>query len=490
MDETPSLCRWFIAAAGWLVPADTRAIWRLERNDELRKYWTFLQERGEVPERARSRLIAFCRAVIIGAARQRFEDGDPRPELRRGARGPLFCLVAVCLFLILAAAMTGVFSGIRTIYAPLPFPDADRLVSCYQVHFLSVSFGAQSRYVRPWQDGSETLEGLEADQVHHYSEGVEGARVTPGFFRLLGVRPVLGRFFKDDETERDSLVVLSYAIWQKRFHGDPAVVGRFMRLDGRNAGIIGVLPENFWFRSRDLQVWTLLPDLTRLDPATRLVGTVGRLRPGITPAAALSELQTLAFRSSRFRGGAFRVVPLSDSLRPSLQFILFSWTVGVLLAIGIALIQWARSWMSESQTPGDARKYWFFFGAKSVMLLTVMAVIGVEFAARNALALRVPYRFVVSLFIDWASILATLFTLRWAILDQSRRCPVCLRRLGTTITSGSWSSSLLEPASTEMLCDQGHGSLCFTGSYSTLGEIRRWITLDESWRELIAADQR
>jgi hypothetical protein len=364
------------------------------------------------------------------------------------------------------------------------------LVSCYQVHFLSLSWGVQSRYVRPWQEGSRTLEKLEAHQARRFGEGIDGARVTPGFFDLLGVQPLLGRFFRNDETDKDSIAVLSYSMWRKRFDSDPAVIGRYMRLDGRDTRIIGVLPEHFWFRSPELQVWTLLPDLTRPDPATRLVGTVGRLRPGITPAAARSELQTLAFRSSRFRGGAFRVVPLTESLRPSLQFILFSWTAGVFLAMGIAVIQWARSWTSGTQKRLELTKYWFFFAAKSTMLLSILLLVGVEAAARNTLALHAPYRFAFSLGIDWVSILVSLFILRWAMLDQSRRCPVCLRRLGTAVSSGSWSSSLLEPASTELLCDQGHGSLHFSGSYSALGEIRRWITLEESWRELITTGRR
>jgi len=67
---------------------------------------------------------------------------------------------------------------------------------------------------------------------------------------------------------------------------------------------------------------------------------------------------------------------------------------------------------------------------------------------------------------------------------------VALRRLGVPVSSGMWGSSLLDPASTEMLCDQGHGSLRFGESHGTFGEIRRWITMDDSWCELFAAEKR
>jgi hypothetical protein len=285
-------------------------------------------------------------------------------------------------------------------------------------------------------------------------------------------------------------VILSYRIWQERFNANPQVIGSHISLDGKSARVIGVLPRVFWYRSHRLQLWTLLPDLTRPDPATQLVGAVGRLRPGATPAAARQELESIAWRSSRFRGGAFRVVPLGQSLRPALQFVLFSFTAGTGLALGLAFLQFLRSWRGRGDPPMQVLRYWAFFCAKLILLLGGMTVLGVELAARNALALHTPSKFVLSLLIDWASILGTLLILRWAVLDQSRRCPVCLRRLGMPVTSGSWGSSLIEPASTELLCDQGHGALVVSDSCTTLGEVRRWIALEDSWRDLLASEDK
>jgi hypothetical protein len=423
---------------------------------------------------------------------------DLRARLKRLRRSPAFFFAATLLCLIFVGLATGLFSGTRTVHAPLPYPEPDRLVSCYQVHFLSLTWGVQSRYIRPWQENSRTLGSLAAYQAKRYRAGVagspaeeiEGARITPGFFSLLGVEPAIGRTFDDRDASTDALVILSHGIWRKHLGADPKVVGKRISLDGQAMQVVGVLPPAFWFRSRELQVWTLLPDLSRQDPATRLVGAVGRLRHGVTMADARSELQAIAWRSSRFRGGAFRVAPLGRSLRPELQFILFSFTVGAALAAGISSIQCLRSWRSRGHWSGELGRYWLFLAAKSVLLLGGLTILAVELAARNALALHSPYKFALSLLIDWASILGTLLVLRWAILDQSRRCPVCLRRLGMAVTLGSWSSSLIEPASTELLCDQGHGALHVSDSYSTLGEIRRWIAMEDSWRELIAAEKR
>jgi len=191
----------------------------------------------------------------------------------------------------------------------------------------------------------------------------------------------------------------------------------------------------------------------------------------------------------RFRGGAFRVAPLGRSLRPTLQLLVLSFGAGMLLALGIALVQFLRSWLQRGDSPREALRYWAFFPVKAFLLLGLLAGMGAELAARNALMLH-PSKFALGLVIDWASVLATLLVLRWAILDQSRRCPVCLRRLALPVSSGSWSSALFEPATTELLCDQGHGSLWYGEAPTTLGAIRRWINLEDSWRELLTPEDK
>ena len=121
------------------------------------------------------------------------------------------------------------------------------------------------------------------------------------------------------------------------------------------------------------------------------------------------------------------------------------------------------------------------------LLAATVAALCAELSAWNTLGLH-SYKFVISLLADWLVVLGLLLAFQWAILDQGRRCPVCLRLLSTPFTSGSWSSSLIEPASTELLCDQGHGTLRVSDSYTTLGEIRRWVTLEDSWRDVLSSN--
>ncbi|MCC7174768.1 MAG: ABC transporter permease [Bryobacterales bacterium] len=491
------LCRWLIRAAGLLAPGRERGAWTRRRLEEARQYRAFLQERGETPDAIRWKLRDFCRQAFAGGLRRRFPEGGPREAAVRLARSPRFFAAAVVVLLAGVALASGLFSGMRTLYGPLPYPDARRLVSCYQVHFLSLSWGVQSRYIKPWQEKSATLEGLAAYQVQNLtiappgsSERTEGGmRVTENFFTVLGVKPFAGRLFQPGDSAGEPLVVLSHKLWRTRFGSDYGVIGREMALEGAPARVAGVLPPGFWFRSHGAGVWTLLPDLSRPDPALRLVNAVGRMAPGVTEDSVRAELQQIAWSTSRFRGGAVRVTRLSTWLRPTLLTLLLSFLVGTVLALTIALIQFLRSWLQRGDAPWEALRYWAFFPLKTFLLLALMTVAGAELAARNALALQAS-KFVVSLVVDWASVLVTVLVVRWAILDQSRRCPVCLRRLALPVSSGSWGSSIFEPATTELLCDQGHGSLWYGEAPTTLGEIRRWIKLEDSWRELLGREDK
>lgn len=79
--------------------------------------------------------------------------------------------------------------------------------------------------------------------------------VEPNFFQLIGVEPVLGRAFETSEDVRDHVVMLSYNMWQRHYHGAAGVVSRTITLDGQAYRVIGILPEDFTWNNRDTDVW-------------------------------------------------------------------------------------------------------------------------------------------------------------------------------------------------------------------------------------------
>jgi len=490
----PFFCRWIIRAAGPLVPPDDRREWLNRQLSDAGQLVLLLAEQGITGLKAQRQLVGFSFECLADAWHRRLVYSDPFSGFKRRLRSPSAFFFIFFLALLGCAAATGWFAAIRRLQAPLPYVDPDRLVSCYQVHFLSFSFGTQSRYIKPWQTRSNTLTGIEAYQVRtaivqpaglgQHETGL--ASVTPGFFTLLGVSAHSGRLFNSDDPPGSPLAVVSYDFWRRRLAGAEYVIGLPMAVEDRTVEIVGVLPEGFWFRSPKIQVWALLPDLTRPAPETRLVYAVGRLRPPHTPEEARQELQRIAFSTSRFRGGAFRAVPLEQALRPGLQIVFLVFFACSSMAVFFAGVQLVRAWRRGRGSRSEALRYWAFFSAKTLLLLGGSALLAVELYCRVALAIS-PSKFVLGMLIDWGSVLAAMFILRWTSLDQSRRCPVCLRRLAISATSGSWGSALLEPFSTELLCDQGHGALRFSEMHATLGEIRRWVAMDDSWKELMAS---
>jgi hypothetical protein len=219
------------------------------------------------------------------------------------------------------------------------------------------------------------------------------------------------------------------------------------------------------------------------------MGMIGRLRSGQTAAAAQTELQRIALFTRGIRSGPVRVLPLAEYQRPAIFSLLAATVVSIGLALAIAGVQFGRIARRKEAPKREALRYWGFFAAKVTLLAGALALCASELAARNALSLH-SGKFLFSLLLEWLVILGMLFVLRWAILDQGRRCPVCLRRLAMPSATGAWSSLLINPAGTELLCDQGHGALTVSATGGLAGEVRRWITLEDDWRALAGAGDR
>lgn len=492
----PAWAGWLLWIASRLAPAPERIQWRSHTEESLQQLRLFLTSRD-----ASSREIAAkTRRFLAGAFRESFElrfPGEtPRSLVRRWSRSPAFALTSLGLVLITIIVGTGMLAGIRAAFAPLPYEEPSRLVACFQLHFLSASLGAQSRYFRPWRDRSTTLEGLAAYRVRDYEldqEGfrpalISGADVTPGFFSLLGVRAVAGRTFQpDDDPVRDPpAVVVTYRFWKQYLRGAASLDQLSVQLDGQPHRVLGVLPERFWFRSPQLVIFTSMPEPGGPGSRSELMGIVGRLRTGRTAEAAKEELQRIALSTRGIRSGPVRVLPLAEYQQPALSSLLVIALASIGLALGIAGVQFGRIARRLEAPKREVLRYWIFFAGKVSLLAAILAVSATEVAARNALSLR-SGKFLFNLVLEWLVILGILLVFRWAILDQGRRCPVCLRRLAMPSTTGAWSSLLINPAGTELLCDQGHGALTVSATGGLAGEVRRWITLEDDWRALAGA---
>ena len=300
----------------------------------------------------------------VDAAQETSRDERPGATLREmlrdarfGARllrkSPIVGITGVAIVALGIAAATAIFSvAYGVLLRPLPFREPDRLVSIWLERHSARNYPAAAdaidlRRLRDVFEDVALFENVNLNLVGGCPEGgcepqrLEGARVGPNLFSVVGVSAALGRTFTSDEDQagREHVVLLSDALWRARFGADPAVVGRQIRLNGSLYTIVGVMGPDFRYPACDCQAWVPLvlepAELTRKQ--TENYRVVARLAPGVTVVQARHAAAALAKRLAETYGvNAGMIVDsmLDDAVRevrPALTLLLAA--VSFLIAI-------------------------------------------------------------------------------------------------------------------------------------------------------------
>ena len=265
---------------------------------------------------------------------------DLRFALRTLGKSPGFVVVVLLLLALGIGANTAIFSIVDAVLLrPLPYRAPDRLCMLFKAVPAKHLDWDWTSYltIRDWQEQNHSFESIafvlrpEGSLVSLTSsdqpETLQASKVSGNLFPLLGVQPLLGRTFSPSEAQRgDSVVVLSYRLWQQRFGGAPDIVGKRLEIDRAPAAIIGVMPDSFRFPDRETQLWLLItadsrwPSFQKFRVADAF-GAVGRLKSGVELGKARAEMDAIAGRLARQypatdAGLAIRVLPLADRLTP------------------------------------------------------------------------------------------------------------------------------------------------------------------------------
>ncbi len=268
--------------------------------------------------------------------------------------------VSAFIALSVALAIAGnstVFSIIGAMMLrPSPYPEAERLVFLWDVpteepdaqsalspaNYVDLAERAQSfSRLAAFSPGGFNLTG--GDQP----EAVDAIRVTPGALEMLGIEPVQGRTLRPEEgiPGNDRVALLGHALWQRRFAGDPAIVGRTVQLDDESYEVIGILPATAEFLADDISLWVPLAlDPAKLARDQRSLLVMGRLAPGVGMAAAKQEVEQIGRELARAhpaanRGYGTRAVTLREQVpRPTdrMIFTLMQAVMALVLLIACA----------------------------------------------------------------------------------------------------------------------------------------------------------
>jgi predicted permease len=353
--------------------------------EELDSHLAMLEEeyrqRGLAPEAARDAARRDLGNTTLVRETHRAQRGFPwldtlRQDVRYGLRG-LRRDAGVAIFAILivglgVGASTTVFSVIHAVLLrPLPFRAPEQLVWIGNIadngvdewriqvdHFVDLrershSLADAAGYFAYYgADDSKLTDGGEAERLG-------SVPVTCGFLRVLGVEPLLGRHFTEEECAQGgpAAVMLSHTLWTRRYAADPTVVGRAIGINGAPVTVVGVLPRQFDFATvfdpgARIDLFSTFPLSEQTNRRGNLLAVVGRLRPGVTVEQARAEIEALGVQLTRDEPGRNTLRPkvaaleerVSGRFRPAMLVLAGAVAVVMLIVCAnLSNLQMARA---------------------------------------------------------------------------------------------------------------------------------------------------
>ena len=305
---------------------------------------------------------------------------DVRYGLRQVRRNPAFSAIAIATLALGIGGMTAMFSAFDAVLIrPLPYTDADRLVMIWdwtgETDVTSRHNSTPAEWIE-WRRLNTVFTDLACTQPADATvsgdgepELVPARKVTWTFWSVLGVQPLLGRVFTEDEDNKGvRVVVISHGLWQRRFGGASDIVGRQISLNDEPYEVIGVMPRNFHFMpSREIDMWmpASFPPWMRTNLSWHDAQIVARLKPGVTVEHARQSMAALSRQvtAKDSRGPRSVIVtPLREEIagRTRTALILLLSASGALLLDRLRQSDEspALAWRSAGQGSRGARGTW------------------------------------------------------------------------------------------------------------------------------------
>jgi len=355
---------WFYRIILWFCPASFRDEYsremeavhrrRLQQASALSKVWVWLDALADI-------------AITGLACHWDLLVRDTGFALRTALRSPGFSITAITVAALGIAAATTVFSlADHILIRALPFPEPDRLVKLWEDQSklgFSRNVVAPANF-RDWKAESTSFSAMAAYRSLSVNlsgtgepERLEGAAVNAAMFPILGVAPLIGRTMTEaeDAPGASGTVVLSYGYWQRRFGGDPNIIGQKLLFDSEPHVVIGVMPKDYSFPSRAVQIWTAMQfrDRDFNDRRNNFLGVVARLRSGVSLAQAQGEMKAIGRRLSaqypkELEGVQISTILMRDELSDRTRTMLRILIAAALFVFLIAITNLASLFLARS----------------------------------------------------------------------------------------------------------------------------------------------
>jgi putative ABC transport system permease protein len=445
-----------VSVVRWVV---NRKKAEADLNDELRTFIDMAAadyvRDGATP--AEARRLAALHVGGVEQAKERVRTGrhgawldaagrDVRYGLRQVRHHPTFSAVAIATLALGVGGMTAMFSAFDAVLIrPLPFADADRLVMIWDAmgekDITSKHNPTPAEWIE-WRRLNTVFTDLASSQPADATLSGDGEpelvptrRVTWTFWSVLGVQPMIGRVFTEDEDNtRVRVVVISHGLWQRRFGGAADIIGRriLVKPVAREGDlttdepyeVIGVMPRNFYFMpSRDIELWipASFPPWMRRSLNWHSDQVVARLKPGVTLQQARTSMEALSLQvtAKRFNGAhSVIVTPLREEIAGRTRTALILLLSASLVLLSIACVNLTNLLLSRGTTRDREVAVRTALGAARSRLIGQFLIESLVLAALGTLAglaLAVPaMRFLERLVPEAMG--ATRLTLDWRVL--------------------------------------------------------------------------
>jgi hypothetical protein len=474
-----------LRAASFLVTGSERAEWLAEWKAEL---WHI----SRAPHSDRE-ITAFC----LGAFQDAFwlSCNRQRSSLRRlfligsASRCGLFLAAWATISMLVCLTLP---AARRALLLPSPYPNAGDLVVISGDGYAGIQIPTvRLADYQSWISISRQLfTGLAFYQpvvrrVHiapHHTAELSIARASGNLFDVLNL-PSFHGIAVDSGRTNVARLILSRQAWRSLFHGDPHAVGRMIEVAGKPVQIAGVLSGTSWQLPGQMDAW-MLEDQNSLDalPSSSRGFVIGRVRAAAFPGRPGGSRYIVVSRKdeSTYR---FDCISVEQQSRLPVSIFLLAMLLACLALPATTPLPLGDYPMHRGRLSWKLRlRRWIFFFVKLALIVPVVYFTAVDLACCGS-SPDTPS----ALYIQFAaSFFGFLFALRWALQDQRRRCPVCLRLLSNPARVGQASHNFLAWNGTELICASGHGLLYIPEIPTSWFNVQRWLYLDSSWGSLFS----